>query len=237
MQEAGGGSGGSRVTSTRRPTVNDLASYRRTNAVNAPTTYSSPDYGHLGFTASPASPVSNLPVQHPMSSGYSGGRGVGSNATGHISSFAPPPPPPPPAPPAPPSLDAFSAKDSTYQNQLAALKKALADYSAQQGQAKTQYLTGYAGDLDSLKTNRTQGLQNLEDDYASRGLLQSGLYANSLSNLNTDFDKRQAALDQARAAFLAQQSNDFTNFQSEQQLTQQQALQAAAARRAAQYGL
>lgn len=160
-----------------------------------------------------------------------GGGGVGTNRTGGISNFAPPP-----APPAPPNLEAFSAKDSTYQNQLSALKKALADYMAQQGQGKNQYLTSYASDAKSLGENRTQGLDDLGNDFASRGLLQSGLYADSLSDLNSDFDKRQAALDQARAAFLAQQGSDLTNFKSEQQLTQQKALQEAAARRAAQYG-
>jgi hypothetical protein len=195
-------------------------------------------YGKIGFTASSAVP--NLPAAPKKPSygggggsrGYGGGGGgVGSNRTGGITGYAAPP-----APPAPPTLEAFSAKDSTYQSQLAALKKALADYQAQQGQAKTQYLTSYAGDRRTLGENRTQGLDDLGNDFASRGMLQSGLYADSLSDLNSDFDKRQAALDQARAAFLAQQGSDFTNYQSEQQIAQQKALQEAAARRAAQYG-
>lgn len=169
----------------------------------------------------------------PRRSYGGGGGGVGTNRTGGISNFAPTPPAPPPAPP---SLEAFSAKDSTYQSQLSALKKALADYMAQQGQGKNQYLTSYAGDAKTLGENRTQGLDDLGNDFASRGLLQSGLYADSLSDLNSDFDKRQAALEQAKAAFLAQQGSDLTNFQSEQQITKQKALQEAAARRAAQYG-
>lgn len=193
----------------------------------------------LPRVAQPSRPrVSSGGGGNRVSSGGGGGRnygggggGVGSNRTGSISNYAPPPPPP-----APPTLEAFSAKDSTYQSQLAALKKALADYQAQQGQAKTQYLTSYAGDRKTLGENRTQGLDDLGNDFASRGLLQSGLYADSLSDLNSDFDKRQSALDQARAAFLASQGSDFTNFTSEQQLAQQKALQEAAARRAAQYG-
>lgn len=195
-----------------------------------------PNFGKIGFSVTPASaPARSAPAPSRGGSYGGGGGGVGSNSYGHISSFSAPPAPPPP--PAPPSLEAFSAKDSTYQNQLSALKKALTDYMAQQGQSKTQYLTGYTSDADTLGQNRTEGLDNLENDYASRGLLQSGLYADSLSDLNTDFDKRQAALDQARAAFLAQQGSDLTNFKSEQQLTQQKALQEAAARRAAQYSV
>lgn len=219
-------------------TVNKKAPKPRNPGVNPRT---GKGYGAIGFSANSAIPAA-MTKQKPRvgtnSGGGGGGRsygggggGVGSNRTGSISSYAAPP-----APPAPPTLEAFSAKDSTYQSQLAALKKALADYQAQQGQSKTQYLTSYAGDRKTLGDNRTQGLDDLGNDFASRGLLQSGLYADSLSDLNADFDKRQAALDQARAAFLAQQGSDFTNFSSEQQIAQQRALQEAAARRAAQYG-
>lgn len=220
-------------------TVNKKAPARPKAGVNPRTGKS---YGSLGFTASavpnmpkPAAPRPTAGPAYGGGGGGMGGGGVGSNRSGHISSFAAPAAPPPP--PAPPNLQQFSAKDSTYQNQLSALKKALADYMAQQGQAQTQYLTGYTGDLDTLKQNRTQGLGDLENDYASRGLLQSGLYADSLSDLNTDYDKRQSALEQAKAAFLANQGSDLTNFKSEQQITQQRALQEAAARRAAQYGV
>lgn len=213
-------------------------------APSRPSPRKPPSYGVIGFQAS--SSIPRLPSSGARTTSYSAprvaprsysggsGGGVGSSRTGGISNFAPAPPP---KPPAPPSLGAFSAKDSTYQSQLSALKKALADYMSQQGNSKTQYLTSYAGDAKTLGENRTQGLGDLENDYASRGLLQSGLYADSLSDLNADFDKRQAALDQARAAFLQQQTGDLTNFKSEQQLTQQRALQEAAARRAAQYGL
>lgn len=210
-------------------TVNKKAPKRTPAGVNPRT---GKTYGHIGFSAVPA--IAPAPPRSGGRSYGGGGGGVGSTRTGAISSFAPPPPP---KPPAPPTLEAFSAKDSTYQSQLSALKKALADYLAQQGQSKTQYLTSYGADKKTLGENRTQGLSDLENDYASRGLLQSGLYADSLSDLNADFDKRQAALDQARAAFLAQQTNDLTNFKSEQQIAQQKALQEAAARRAAQYGI
>jgi hypothetical protein len=121
--------------------------------------------------------------------------------------------------------------------QSAALQKAKQDYLAQQGQSKTQYMTNYTGDVDTLKKNRTESLGDLENDYASRGLLQSGLYADSMSDMNTDYDKRNSALEQAKAAFLSQLANDLTNFSSEQGLTLTKAQQEAAARRAAKYGV
>ena len=215
-----------------KPAVKNLAGTPGVNPRNGR------GFGSIGFSANSAVP--SLPRAAGGGGGggmsYGGGptpSGVGSSRGGQISSFAPTPAP---KPPAPPTLEAFSAKDSTYQSQLSALKKALADYMAQQGQAKTQYLTSYGTDKKTLDQNRTQGLDDLGNDFASRGLLQSGLYADSMSDLNGDFDKRAAALEQAKTAFLANQTNDYTNFTSEQQLAQQKALQEAAARRAAQYG-
>lgn len=161
------------------------------------------------------------------SGGGGGGSSLGSSATGRVSAAAP----------KPPSLNDYLGTDSAYMSQKSALDKAMADYKAQQGQSQTQYLTGYAGDLDTLGKNRTSSLGDLENDFAGRGLLQSGLYADSMSDMNTDFDKRQSTLEQAKAAFLAQLSGDLTNFTSEQGLTLTRAQQEAAARRAAQYGI
>lgn len=159
--------------------------------------------------------------------GGGGWSGVGGNSSGRIA----------PKAPKPPSLKDYLGTDSTYMQQSAALQKAKQDYLAQQGQSRTQYETNYAGDLDTLKTNRTQSLGDLENDYAGRGLLQSGLYADSMSDMNTDYDKRTSALEQAKAAFLAQMAGDLTNFTSEQGLTLTKAQQEAAARRAAKYGV
>ena len=162
--------------------------------------------------------------------GYSGGGGsYGSSSGGQIS--------PSIQPPAAPSLADFLSSDSVYAQQIAALDKAKKDYMAQQGQAKTQYLTGYTSDLNTLGQNRQDALSNLENDFASRGLLQSGLYADNMANTNTDFDKKQSALEQAKAAFLAQLTGDLTNFTSEQDITKTKAKNDAAARRAAKYGV
>jgi hypothetical protein len=103
--------------------------------------------------------------------------------------------------------------------------------------AKTQYNTGYAQNTDTLKKSLADSLTGIQDDYASRGLLTSGLYADAMSDTNSDFAKRQAELDQARAQYLSGLSSDLTNFKSEQEIAMEKAKQEAAARRAAQYSL
>lgn len=233
--DAGGGGGGG-----RRPTVN----FKKKVAVRAPSPgptlpkYTMPRTAakkpivRAKAKAAPRRAVSPAPRSYGSSSG-GGSRGgsLGSSRGGQISYSTPPPPP------KPPSLADFLKTDSTFSMQQSALEKAKADYLAQQGKTKTQYETSYTGDLSTLGENRTAALSDLENDYAGRGLLQSGLYADSLATTNNDWNKRQSALEQARAAFLSGLTDDFTNFSQEQTLTLQRAQQEAAARRAAQSGI
>lgn len=184
-------------------------------------------------TPKPRRAPAPVPRSYGSSSGGSsrGGGSLGSSRGGQISYSTPPPPP------KPPTLADFLKTDSTFSMQQSALEKAKADYLAQQNKTKTQYETSYTGDLSTLGENRTAALADLENDYAGRGLLQSGLYADSLATTNNDWNKRQSALEQARAAFLSGLTDDFTNFSQEQTLTLQRAQQEAAARRAAQLGI
>ena len=198
-------------------------------SVTAPITAPPVRAGITGITAVPKTRAAGM--------GYSGGRGVGggtgSNSSGYIGNLAAPVQTSPP----PMSLDDFVSQDTAYQSQLAALSKAFTDYQSQQEQAKTNYLTNYGTDRDALERNRVNAMSELENDFASRGLLQSGLYADSRADLTNDYDRRNAALEQAKAQYIAGLTNDLSNFQSEQDLTKQRALQEAAARRAAQYGI
>lgn len=142
-----------------------------------------------------------------------------------------------PAPPAPPSVDEWLAGDTAYLSTTDALQKALADYQARMNQQKGQYQTEYDTNLSNLGTSREAALADLTDDFAARGLMNSGLFLNSHSELQSDYDARQAALEQGRASFLADLDAAFADFQSEQDLTTTKAKQDALARRAAKYGL
>lgn len=222
-QYAGGGSGSTRPTNKQGP------------AVKAPTTKTGgykPTVGPRGITAVPAGNASSRgysPQRGGVASGgYSGGYaasggGLGSSRGGQISSSV--------SPPRPPTLSDFLASDSTYNQQISALDKAKADYAAQQGLAKTNYLTGFTGDLSKLKQSRTDALSDLENDFASRGLIRSGLYADNLADVNKDFDTKQSDLNTAKAQFLAQLASDLSNFTSEQTISRTKAKSDATARR------
>lgn len=208
------------------------------NVLPSPYKLDTPTQQLFNVTVPKMSPPSVMPKKTPTPStsysgssggggGYSGGGGgVGTSSTGQVSTMAAPAP----------SIEAFLGSDASYQAQVAALNKALADYQAQMGTQQNQYNTNYASNIAQLGQDRTVGLADQQNDYTGRGLLHSGLYGKAAGDLNTQFDTRQSDLARARADFLANLGLDFNNFRSEQNLTQQKAKQDAIARRAAQYG-
>ena len=192
-----------------------------------------PKVGPSGIVAVPKTP----PVAYGSAGGsggsyggYSGGGGggLGSTSGGQITTSAAPKPPP-----RPPSLADFLQSDATYQQQVSALDKARADYLAQQNKSRTSYLADYTGDITKLGQNRKDALMSLEDDFASRGLIRSGLYADNMADVNKDFDTKQADLDKAKADFLAGLASSLANYDSEAAINRTKAKNDAAARRAA----
>jgi hypothetical protein len=123
--------------------------------------------------------------------------------------------------------------DSTYMSQVAALVKALSDYQAQKSDTETRYNADYTNRTNDLGIERGFSLDANNNDYASRGLYNSGLQAQATGNLMDSFSRRQADMATAKSNYLAGLQRDFTNFQSEQDLTRQKAQQDAIARAAA----
>lgn len=160
----------------------------------------------------------------PPSNG--GAPGVGANSTGQVSSR-----------PAMPSTAAFLGGDSTYQSQISQYRKALSDYMAQQNTQKTQYQNQYGIDLNSLNQSRQQAQTGIQDDFASRGLLNSGVYGKAYSDLQSEYDTRQTQLEGSRTSFLQQLNDALSNLKGQQQTGLTQAKQDAIARRAAGVGV
>lgn len=167
----------------------------------------------------PAPPIGGPP------GGGGGPRPTGSNSTGQIGSTAPIP-----------SAAAFLGGDSTYQQQQSQYQKALSDFMAQQNTQRTQYDSQFKLDNNSLGDSRQQAEGGLTDDYAGRGLLNSGVYGKAYSDLESDYDTRQTQLQTARQTFLQQLNDALTNLKGDQQTGLTQAKQDALARRAASIG-
>ncbi len=152
---------------------------------------------------------------------------VGSNSTGAIS----------PTAPVQPNVDEWLANDVAYKTQSDQLAKAWADYQAQSKQTEGQYRTDYTSKQAELGKTRELAGQELESDYASRGMLGSGLYAKAYTDYTTDYDNRQKQLDTGLSDFLANLLAQTNNYKSEQDIASEKAKQDAIARRAASMGV
>lgn len=148
--------------------------------------------------------------------------------------------------------------DPVYQKQITELARNMADFSAQQDLAKGQYRGQYNQGLHRLgwggggfddptkgKWDRNQSGPNQygdsvnanENDFAGRGVYNSGMYLKSNSDLNNDFNDRKTTMDTSRTDWLNTQGLNRRNLESQQNTTRTSALQDAVSRIAAQYGV
>lgn len=139
--------------------------------------------------------------------------------------------------PAVPSVDQFLAGDSTYQGQYSSLQKALDDqknqYNSQTGIVNQDFATA----LQKLQDQRTQDLQAMQNDYAARGLLNSGLYTDALGQYDTKYQQQYGELGTDQQRSLADLLSSLNAYSSENTATLSAAKQDAIRRRAAQYGI
>lgn len=211
--------------------------------MGAPSTGKRPSYGgFIGFK--PGAPVVGSPAPAPaarqgaISRRVSGPSNQASAANSARASNAySAPAPQPPTPPAPPSIEQFLRGDTAYMGQEAALKSGLDQYNTDYGQRQSQYGTEYNMNKDNLSKALTEANTSMTDDYASRGMLNSGTYGTAFADQQTEYNSRQTALDNARNQWLAEQLSGRTSATSESALSGQKARQDAINRRAAQYAV
>jgi hypothetical protein len=122
---------------------------------------------------------------------------------------------------------AYLAGDLVYGKQLKDLGDAYTKYELQSGQDITAYDNNYNNTVKRLGQDQTKGASDLAEDYASRGLLESGIYANALNDYNADFTRQTDDLTAAQALYKQDMTNEKNNFKDSQALTQQQAYQDA----------
>jgi hypothetical protein len=143
-----------------------------------------------------------------------------------------------------------AASDENYQRTVGDLARARADFEAQQGLARNQYDFGWndakrrmgwdqtAGKFDRFRPGAYgDSVSADEGDFAGRGMLHSGLYVNSLSDIDRDFNDRRSSLDTARNDNVNTQAQALSTFGSSQDATKQSALTDAVSRIASKYGI
>ena len=135
-----------------------------------------------------------------------------------------------------PLLDNYLGTDTTYQSQLSDLLRQYDQYNAQKNLTASQTQADYDAKQRALNDQSTQDRLNMRNTAAARGILQSGIYANELGQYNTANQQQltnllgglQNSKDNAALAY--------NQFITNELAAKQNAIQEAAARRAAQIG-
>jgi hypothetical protein len=125
--------------------------------------------------------------------------------------------------------------DSVYQQSLSGGKRSLADYLSELGRRRGEAGTQFNQTKAGMERDRTQQLSDLENEFASRGLIQSGLYGEEQGKFQQQYSDQLNALGQQQSGLLADLLSQETNYRRENDLSMQQAKQEALARRAAKY--
>lgn len=150
---------------------------------------------------------------------------TGATSSGMVTSTSPPPP----VTPKRLTDDQILAQDTTWLGQKASYKKALDDFMAQNTAERNKYTGQYDATKTGYDTQKGQDWQALQDDYASRGLSTSGLFADATSKFNNDWATKYADLDRAKTAYYGDLDSALSNFKGDQaeaqKLAQQQAVQ------------
>jgi hypothetical protein len=155
--------------------------------------------------------------------------------------------------------DAYA--DPEFIQAKAALEAQTGDFKNQQALGANQYRKGFKNNLQDLgweggQFNKDQtalegggwnkenmnnqygsSWQNNTADFATRGGLYSGDYADSLNNLNSNFNQRKTQADSGLTDYLDTQAREFGSFQNKQKEAENSALQSAIQAIMGQFGV
>lgn len=136
-----------------------------------------------------------------------------------------------------PSLAQYLSGDSAYQNSVRGQGRTLQDYLSEltrrRGEAGTQFNQTKA----SMERDRVQQLEDLRNEFASRGLIQSGLYGQEQGRFQQQYTDQFNALNTQQTGLLADLLGQEKSYRRENDLALEAAKQEALQRRAAKYNI
>lgn len=163
-----------------------------------------------------------------------------------------------------PTLNQWLRRDPAYIAERASLggtlNNALADYRNQLRTYDTDFTTalknlgrtGYRGDnfntgkKDEYRSGKWdannqlgaygQGLRSINNDFSSRGLLDSSFFGEGLTNFNTDMDNQLASLEKSRQGFRSDNTIQRNSAQTDYQNALKRAQADSAGRAEVRYG-
>lgn len=166
-------------------------------------------------------------------SNYSGGGSAGISTLSAAS--AAPAYVEPPAP-KPPTEKEWLAGDSAYNDQLSEYDRALQEYLARISAKELEVDQDARIALQSNSRNQSMGLNNNAEDFAARGMINSGLFANSAEQLNDRYGESRSAIETNKGRQLGSLTDERDTYRRENELGRGNARRQALQRMAMQFG-
>lgn len=123
--------------------------------------------------------------------------------------------------------------DADYYDELNALLKNAENYKANMGIQKSRVGEDYSAQVSDMSRQRGRDLPRIEDDFAARGIVKSGLYGKRVGEYETDYQDALGDLARNRDRALQDISVGYSNYLDQWRLQKQQAQKAAIQRKLA----
>lgn len=144
---------------------------------------------------------------------------------------------PGPVAPIVPSLDQYLGGDTTYLDQIRQFDRTLGDFIANLGTRKTRLTADYGENKRNMGQTHDKDIEQIKNDFASRGLIDSGLFVDENAKYEKDYAQQLADFERQYGQSQQDLTTEDTQFRREQDLSKEAARADAARRRAEKYGL
>lgn len=141
-----------------------------------------------------------------------------------------------PPPPKPPSEKEWLAGDSAYQDQISEYEKALQDFVARIAERESEIKQDADLAIKANQRNQTLGLNSNAEDFASRGMINSGLFADSAEKLSDRYNEARGSIETNRGRQIGAMADERETYKRENELGRNNARRQALQRMALQWG-
>lgn len=142
-----------------------------------------------------------------------------------------------PATPPPPSLKEYLNSDPTFQTGISELMKNLEQFRTSNKRSRQDIRSTFQTTMDRMNQDRTNALKSLQEDFASRGLLNSGLYTGAVSDYNDQYSQKLTDLTDDQRKSLQSLQEEMQQFRGTTRNKRQDLRLQAIRNRADKYGI
>jgi hypothetical protein len=136
-----------------------------------------------------------------------------------------------------PGINKYLAGDTTYQDQISQLMKQREQFNRSNSSQQSMVNQDFGTALDKMLRQKDTDHKSMTGDFASRGLLNSGLFTKSVGDYDTNYQQQYNELATGQQRSLSDLLEALANYGTENDAATLAAKQDAIRRRAQKYGI